>query len=360
MKEGKHIYIIAEAGVNHNGSRKLAFQLVDAAVEAGADAVKFQTFKAEKLVTISAPKAHYQKSSTGDAGSQLSMLKKLELSHELHFELFSYCKKKKIDFLSTAFDCESLKFLVEKIGVRFLKIPSGEITNGPLLLAHAHSGKKLILSTGMSTFEEIEEALGVLAYGFTDGTEPSRKTFRKAYLSATGREMLKKRVTLLHCTSSYPTQLNDVHLRALMSLKETFELEVGYSDHSEGVLVPVMAATLGAPVIEKHFTIDRQLPGPDHKASLEPTELLEMVQLIRDVERVLGSSEKRVVNSEKTNKDVARKSLVAISPIKKGEPFSRENLTIKRPGTGRSPMDFWDLLGTISRRSYDVDEVISR
>jgi len=352
------VLIIAEAGVNHNGDRQMAFDLVDAAVEAKADVIKFQTFKAEDLVTVSAAKADYQKKATGSNESQLAMLKQLELSSELHYELLSYCQQKGIRFLSTAFDHKSLDFLVQDLGVGMLKISSGELTNGPLLLAHAQTGKKMILSTGMATLDEIEEALGVLAFGLTGMEEPSRAKFRRAFSSKRGKQALKDNVQLLHCTTQYPTKLVDIHLSAMQSLKDCFGLGVGYSDHSEGILVPIMAATLGAEIIEKHITLNRSLPGPDHKASLEPDELKDMVRSVRMVDKVLGTGEKNPTEDELQNSRVARKSLVANMKIEIGEAFTRDNIAVKRPGTGKTPMEFWDILGTICKKSYDADEVI--
>ncbi|HEY8035320.1 MAG TPA: N-acetylneuraminate synthase [Methylobacter sp.] len=364
------VFIIAEAGVNHNGDLETACQLVDAAVAAGADAVKFQTFKAENLVTRHAGKAEYQKVATGADENQLTMLKRLELKYELHFQLLDYCQKLGIEFLSTAFDFESLDFLVCEVGVETLKIPSGEITNGPFLLAHAQTGKQIILSTGMATLGEVETALGVLAFGYlhaADGASaaidkqyqrPSISTFQQAYSSEQGQGILQEKVTLLHCTSEYPTPMENINLRAMDVLQEAFGLKVGYSDHSVGLVVPVAAAARGAVVIEKHFTLDRAQQGPDHKVSLEPDELKTMVRSIRDIEKALGQRLKCPQPLELENQKVVRKSLVAAHPISVGECFTETNLTIKRPGTGRSPMDYWALLGESSSRNYDIDEVL--
>ena len=283
------VFIIAEAGVNHNGDLETACQLVDAAVAAGADAVKFQTFKAENLVTRHAGKAAYQKVTTGADENQLAMLKRLELKYELHFQLLAYCQSKGIQFLSTAFDFESLDFLVRELGIETLKIPSGEITNGPFLLAHAQTGKQIILSTGMATLGEVETALGVLAFGYLGALQPPSLTaFQQAYGSEQGQAVLREKVTLLHCTSEYPTPMENINLRAMDVLQQAFGLSVGYSDHSVGLVVPVAAAARGATVIEKHFTLDRTQQGPDHKVSLEPDELKAMVSGIRDVEKALG------------------------------------------------------------------------
>lgn len=355
-------FIIAEAGVNHNGDSKLAFKLVDAAIDAGADAVKFQTFKAENLVTRSAAKASYQQQTTNSNESQFAMLKQLELTHDIHYELIKYCEKKGIVFLSTAFDFESLDFLVKDLKLKTLKIPSGDITNGPLILAHARTGCELIISTGMSTLGEVEEALSVVAFGLIHGINysihPSRSAFQQAYYSPKGQQLLKEKVTLLHCTTEYPAPVKDINLNAMVTMYKTFGLKIGYSDHSEGVTVPVAAVALGARLIEKHFTLDKTLPGPDHKASLEPQELKEMINAIRIVDQVLGDGLKGPMPSEIGNRDIARKSLVAAVDIKQDELFSEENLTIKRPGSGISPMRYWDILGEISQKEYKEDELV--
>jgi N-acetylneuraminate synthase len=352
------IFIIAEAGVNHNGNADMAFQLVDAAIEAGADAVKFQTFKAKNLVTKNAAKASYQKKTTSAEESQFEMLKRLELSEKLHHELISYCKNKNIQFLSTAFDHESLNFLVNDLKIDRLKIPSGEITNAPLLLAHAKTNKNLIVSTGMATLGEIEEALSVLAFGLVSDNEPSRQAFQAAYFSDKGQQALKEKITLLHCTTEYPAPPADINMKAMSSMSNAFGLSVGYSDHSEGIVVPIVAASMGAALIEKHFTLDKTLPGPDHKASLEPNELKAMIEAIRIVEVVVGDGRKCPKASEIDNRHVVRKSIVAAQKIDKGELFTENNLAVKRPGYGRSPMQYWDLVGTESLSSFDVDEII--
>jgi N-acetylneuraminate synthase len=352
------VFIIAEAGVNHNGSLETAMQLVDAAVAAGVDAVKFQTFKAEKLVTESAEKAKYQKQSTGEVESQLAMLKGLELKYEFHFQLRDYCLAQGIQFLSTAFDFDSLAFLVAEVGIEQLKIPSGEITNGPFLLANAQTGKNIIVSTGMATLGEVETALGVLAFGYLGGDQPSLAAFQLAYSSAQGQAILKDKVTLLHCTSEYPTPMAHVNLLSMDVLRHAFDLPVGYSDHTEGLVVPVAAAARGAVLIEKHFTLDRSQKGPDHQVSLEPDELKQMVAAIRAVEQALGSSRKIPQSIELENRNVARKSLVAGAAIAVGERFCAENLASKRPGTGLSPMEYWRLLGKASDHAYRPDDLI--
>lgn len=356
-----NVFIIAEAGVNHNGNPDFAFKLVDSAVEAGADAVKFQTFKAESLVTKGAVKADYQQQTTGSNESQFSMLKRLELTHKTHHKLKDYCKNKGIEFFSTAFDSESLDFLTNELGLKTLKIPSGEITNGPLLLAHAQTGCDLILSTGMATLDEVEEALGVIAFGLMsnlDANIHSPTAFQEAFLSAQGKKLLQEKVTLLHCTTEYPAPPEDINLNAMRTMRDAFGLKIGYSDHSEGITVPIGAATLGAILIEKHFTLDKTLPGPDHKASLEPSELKDMVAAIRVVEQMMGNGLKEPMLSELKNRMIIRKSLVATTEIKKGDLFSEQNLIMKRPGIGISPMKYWDILDSESEKNYAPDEVI--
>lgn len=352
-------YIIAEAGVNHNGSVDLARRLVDAAAEAGADAVKFQTFRAEALVSDAAPKADYQKHSTGTAETQFQMLKRLELDEAAHTDLAAHCRSRGIQFLSTPFDEESIKMLVERIGVPVIKVPSGEVTNGPYLLAAARTRKPIILSTGMSTLNEVRAALEVIAFGYTERTrKPSLSAFRSAFLSPAGRKVLKTKVTLLHCTTEYPAPTQEVNLRAMNTMAQAFGLPVGLSDHTLGMSIPIAAVALGAMVVEKHFTLDRSLPGPDHQASLEPHELRSMVHAIRDVEHALGSGKKVPAASEMKNITVVRRSIVTARPISKGEIFSPENLACKRPGTGVSPMRLWGLLGKKATRAYRKNEVI--
>ncbi len=353
------VYIVAEAGVNHNGSVDLAKRLVDAAVYAGADAIKFQTFKTERLVCANAPKAEYQKKSTPSRENQFAMLKKLELSEASHGLLINYCMRKKIRFLSSPFDMESLNLLLKKFHLPQIKIGSGEITNAPLLLHAARSGKPIILSTGMCTLPEIRTALGILAFGYTRSKDlPSRRAFLKAFESSQGQRALKKKVILLHCTTEYPAPLEDVHLRAMDTLKETFGLPVGFSDHTEGIAIPIAAAARGAIVIEKHFTLDRNLPGPDHKASIEPAELMLMVKSIREIELALGSFRKEPTRSELKNRVAARKSLVAARRISRGEMFTEANLSCKRPGSGMEPLQYWNLIGKKSSRDYRKDELI--
>lgn len=352
-------YIIAEAGVNHNGSLDMAKELIDVAVHVGADAVKFQTFKAEQLVSVHAPKADYQHRLTNQAESQLDMLRKLELDIEAHFILIDYCRKKEIEFLSTPFDTESVDILHQLVGISKFKISSGEITNAPLLLYIAQKGKPIILSTGMSSIGEIEQALSVLAFGLLNsGSVPTESAFSTAYSSPEGQQLLKEKVSLLHCTTEYPTPFEDVNLYAMDTLSSTFKLPVGLSDHTEGIAIPIAAVARGATVIEKHFTLDRTLPGPDHHASLEPDELKQIVASIRQVEKALGSSIKKASPSELKNKSIVRKSLVANRAIHRGEKFTEANLTVKRPGYGVSPNHYWQWLEKTAEKDYAKDEVI--
>lgn len=352
-------YIIAEAGVNHNGSIELAKKLIDVAAEAGADAVKFQTFSADELVCLEAPKADYQKNTTDAAESQWQMLKKLELKHKDHQVLASYCSEKGIAFLSTPFDFVSFDYLVENFDMPYIKVSSGDLTNAPFLLKIAQSGKKIILSTGMATLGEIETALGVLAFGYENSLEPpSEETFHKAYISEEGQKILKEKVILLHCTTEYPAPLEDVNLKAMTTIKKAFSLAVGYSDHTEGIAIPIAAVAYGAKVIEKHFTLDRTLPGPDHRASLDPDELKQMVQAIHQVEQAMGMGIKRPSSIELKNRSIARKSLVTKNAIKAGELFSKDNIAIKRPGTGISPIKYWQILGKQAKKNYIKDELI--
>lgn len=360
MNKSSNVYIIAEAGVNHNGSVDMALQLVDAASDAGADAVKFQTFKTDLLVSKAAPKADYQVKAMGELETQYEMLKKLELDEVSHRTLIEYCRRKGIEFLSTPFDSESVDLLTGVFNLPRLKISSGEITNAPLLLKVASTGKPVILSTGMSSLGEIESALGVLAFGYTQSEkDPAIEGFVEAYGSWKGQNALRDNVVLLHCTSEYPAPYSDVNLRAMDTLHAAFGLPVGFSDHTPGIAVPIAAAARGAVVIEKHFTLDRNLPGPDHKASLEPCELIEMVKSIRQVEESLGYSVKSPALSEKKNISVARKYLVAAREIKPGEIFTAENITVKRGGRGISPLYYWDMLGKRAVRKYAEDEVIT-
>lgn len=355
-------YVIAEAGVNHNGSADIAFKLIDAAAYAGADAVKFQTFKTEKLVTKDAKKANYQIKSTEASESAFDMLKKLELEESTFISLAKYAKKLNIGFLSTAFDEDSLSFLTDKLKLTTLKIPSGELTNAPLVLAHARTKSNIILSTGMATLEEIRSALGVIAYGYIEGdikSKPTIKKFQEALLLKETKSLLRQKVTILHCTTEYPAPLEEVNLSALSSIREEFGLEIGYSDHTKGIQISPIAVALGAKIIEKHFTLDINMSGPDHKASLEPKDLKKMINLIRDVESSMGSGIKKPSISELANKNVARKSIVAETKIQKGEIFKKENISIKRPGGGTSPYRYWEFLGKISKNDYEIGDLIN-
>lgn len=361
------VLIIAEAGVNHNGSVDMALRLVEAAAAAGADIVKFQTFDAAKLIARHAPKARYQQAAGPEGESQFEMVRRLELDEAGFRRVAAHCAACNIEFLSTPFDEDSLDFLVRALPMKRLKLPSGEITNAPLLLRAARTGLPLILSTGMASLAEIEAALGVLAFGRLDpaGRErPDRAAFAAAWNSDAGMRALGVgtlgggAVTLLHCTSEYPAPLEEVHLRVMATLGRAFGLPTGYSDHTEGITVPAAAAALGARVIEKHFTLDRGLPGPDHRASLEPAELKAMVRAVRAAECALGGPIKRLQPGEADTRHVARKSLVAAGAIAAGDLFTPENLTTKRPGGGRSPFDYWDLLGRPAGRAYAADEPI--
>ena len=353
-------YIIAEAGVNHNGNSDLAFKLVDAAAQAGADAVKFQTFKTNHLVTKKAKQADYQSSNSKHVESQWDMLSKLELPYEDHFKLLEYCQTLGIEFLSTAFDSDSLQFLVEKLGLKRLKIPSGEITNAPFVLEHARTGCDLIVSSGLTNLAELESALGVIAFGLTASKtcQPSETSFAEAYSSDEGQRALKDKVTLLHCTTEYPAPFTDINLRAIATLASSFKLPVGFSDHSSGIFMPLASIAFGAVVVEKHFTLDKAMDGPDHKASLNPSELKEMVDGIRKVELALGDGVKRPTLSELKNKSVIRKSLVTLQKVKAGETFNSKNLGIKRPGDGISPYRYWDFLGKVASKCYSSGDIV--
>jgi N-acetylneuraminate synthase len=352
------VFVIAEAGVNHNGSTKLALDLVDAAAAAGADAIKFQTFKAKDLVTTVAPKAEYTQKTTDQSETQFEMIRKLELDEDAHDQIVSRCKSKGIEFMSTPFDVASLDFLCGHYDPFRLKIPSGEITNPLLLLAAARSGKPVILSTGMSTLGEIEEALNVLACGYTNENISGPGIARDAYTSSNKIRALEENVTLLHCTTEYPAPFRDVNLRAMETIRSAFGLSTGYSDHTRGIAVALAAVALGASVIEKHFTLDRGLEGPDHAASIEPHILTNLVEGIREIELSMGRSTKSVSSSESKNRAVVRKSLVANGVIRTGDQFTTENLVVKRPGSGISAMKYWDYLGTTAKRDFHPEELI--
>lgn len=329
----KNILIIAEAGVNHNGDMNIAKKLIDKAVEAKADIVKFQTFKSNCVVSTKAEKAEYQKETTEANENQLDMIKKLELTTENHKILIAYCKEKNIEFVSTPFDLPSID-LLNNLGMTTFKIPSGEITNLPYLEKIGKLGKKVILSTGMSTLGEVELAIKILR---DNGTED---------------------ITLLHCTTEYPTPMEDVNLNAMKTLEKAFGLPVGYSDHTKGIEVSIAAVVMGAKIIEKHFTLDKNMEGPDHKASLEPDELSALVSSVRNVEKAMGSSIKQPATSEIKNMNIARKSIVANKDIKKGDVFTEDNITSKRPGNGISPMKWYEVLGQVATKDYNEDDLI--
>ena len=330
-----NVLIIGEAGVNHNGDLNIARKLIDVAVEAGVDMVKFQTFITEEGITGNAEKAKYQLSATGKKETQFEMLKKLELDREAHEELIRHCNHKGIRFLSTAFDHPSIDLLNE-LNIPLYKVPSGEITNLPYLRHIGRMGKPVILSTGMATLKEVEDAVNVLRESGTP----------------------KGEITVLHCNTSYPTPMEDVNLKGMLTIRDELEVKVGYSDHTLGIEIPIASVAMGASVIEKHFTLDRGMEGPDHKASLDPCELKAMVNAIRNIENALGDGVKRPSSSEMKNKSMARKSIVAARDILKGEIFTKEDLVVKRPGTGISPMKWDEIIGTIAQRDFSKDEAI--
>lgn len=329
------VFIIAEAGVNHNGSIDIAKKMIDVAVDAGADAVKFQTFEAKRVIAKFAPKAEYQYRTTGENESQLEMVKKWELDINVHKELVAHCKKRSLLFLSSPFDLESIE-LLNSLGLEVFKIPSSEITNLPYLKKIGGLRKKIIMSSGMANLKEIEAALDILTKAGT----------------------YKKNIIVLHCNTAYPTPFEDVNLLAMITIKDTLKVNVGYSDHTPGIEVPIAAVALGASIIEKHFTLDKSMRGPDHKASLEPDELKAMVEAVRNIERALGDGIKKVSQSESKNKPIVRKSIVASRAIEKGETFTAENITVKRPEAGISPMEWNNVIGKSAKRNFLEDEMI--
>lgn len=359
MTAPAHTFVIAEAGVNHNGSSELAFKLLQTAAECGADAIKFQTFNAASLVTERAKMADYQERNTGKSESQHAMLQRLELPLQTFKDLAEEAQRQNIQFMSTAFDSLSLEFLVGEIGVRTLKVASGELTNAPFLLEHARTGCDLIVSTGMATLAEVEAALALIAFGWQEPeATPTAPGIAEAYANPALRERLRAQVSVLHCTTQYPTPADEVNLAAMDTLASAFGLVTGYSDHTQGDAVSVAAVARGARIIEKHFTLDRDMEGPDHKASLEPGELAQMVQSIRVVERAIGDATKGPLPAELEILKVARKSLIAATDIQAGDAFSPDNLTVKRPGNGRSPADYWALLGKRANRNYESGDLI--
>lgn len=353
-----HTLIIAEAGVNHDGSLEKALALVDAAADAGADIVKFQTFNAKALAGRAAKKADYQQRTTDAGESQLAMLERLELPHAVHHTLIARAKERGIEFLSTPFDDASLALLLS-LKLPRIKIGSGDLTNAPLLHAAARAGAMLILSTGMATLGEVEDALGVLAHGYAQRSDPAGvASFRAAWRDSAARAALARHVSLLHCTTEYPCPVADVNLSAMATMRSAFQLPVGYSDHTDGFEISVAAVALGATIIEKHLTLNRKAAGPDHAASLEPDEFKRMVSAVRNVEAALGDGVKTPKESEIRNVPVARKSIVAARALKAGEIIGPTDITAKRPGVGRPPIDYWSVIGTAAPRALEPDDPV--
>jgi N-acetylneuraminate synthase len=352
------VFVVAEAGVNHDGSLDDALTLVDVAADAGADAVKFQTFRADALVTRRAEKAAYQVANTGQDGGQADMLRRLELSEEAHRRIAERCSARGIAFMSTAFDMEGLA-LLDRMGVPAIKIPSGDLTWGPMLLAAARTGRPLFVSTGMADLEEVRRALGVIAFGLTRTGDPAGLAdCDAAFASPEGRTAVADRVTLLQCTTQYPAPASAVNLRAMTTMAAEFGVPVGYSDHTLGIAVATAAVALGARVIEKHFTLGRDRPGPDHAASLEPDELAALVRAVREVEAALGAGIKAPSPLELPNRPIARRSLVAARPVRAGEAWTSDAVTAKRPADGLSPMRWWDVAGGKAARDYAADDAL--
>ncbi|MBN9048439.1 MAG: N-acetylneuraminate synthase [Rhizobiales bacterium] len=357
----KKVCIIAEAGVNHNGDYNLACRLIAAAAKTGADIVKFQTFRSDALVTADAAKAAYQAKQTGGEETQHEMLKRLELSYETFHRLLNVANDEGIGFLSTPFDIVSLTFLVEELGLKQIKLGSGELTNGPILLEAARLDCDLIVSTGMSSLADVSDAVGVLAFGYANPSAyPSGSDVKMILENSAAMDHVRRRVTLLHCTSQYPAPVHDSNLAAMDTLKQAFGTAVGFSDHTDGIVVSLAAVARGAIMIEKHLTLDQNMPGPDHKASLEPGEFARLVRGIREIEDSIGDGRKDIQSSEVDTRDVARKSLVALVSVKRGEVFTAENLGVLRPGTGISPIHYWDWLGRSADRDYIAGEMIGR
>ena len=352
--------IIAEAGVNHNGDRARAIALVEAAARAGADIVKFQSFRADKLATAEAEKASYQQATTGKAQSQLDMLRALELSTDDEVQIAAACAASNITYMSTPFDADSATHLVRNVGVSTLKVGSGDLTNAPLLLHLARFRLPIILSTGMGTLAEVEQALGVVAFGYLRDTSarPTPADFANLLLDRATWTELRAKVTLLHCTTEYPAEPRSINLRAMATLSDAFGLPVGFSDHSRGIHIASAAVALGATVIEKHLTLDRNLPGPDHRASIEPDEMAAMIASIRDVEAAMGDGRKVPAPEEIPNRAVARRSLVVLQPVRAGERFTADNLGVKRPGSGIPPIEYWSYLGKAASRDYAANEAL--
>ena len=355
------VKVVAEVGVNHNGDLEIAKKLITEAVDCEVDFVKFQTFRAESLVTKDANLAEYQNNNISKKINQLEMLKQYELSFSDFICLADFAKSKKVGFLTTAFDNESLNFILNNLDVDFLKISSGDLTNSPFLLNHAVSGKNLVISTGMATVKDVELALSVVAFGYISGNrdKPSSKAFQEAYKSREGKEALSQKVTLLQCTSEYPVDYNEVNLLAMGSLRDKFGVNVGFSDHSRGLEASIASVALGASIVEKHFTLDVDMIGPDHKASLVPKEFYSLTKSIRNVEKALGTGMKVVQPSEKKNIEASRKSIVAKTYIEKGTLLSSDNLAIKRTKPGLSPIKYWNVIGKKAKKNFQIGEIIS-
>lgn len=362
MRKQKACYIIAEAGVNHNGSIETAKQMIDAAVRAKADAIKFQSFITDEICLKNAPKAQYQERNTANENeNQYQMLKRLELSFSQQQELYQYCQQQRIDFLSSPFDQKSCQFLLSELKLPQIKLGSGELSNAQLLLTIARSQTKLILSTGMSNLTEIKQALSVLAYGYLYPNQPEANTqlFKDAFKDAKAKKYLQQKVTLLHCTSDYPCPVTDVHLNALLPLKKQFNLNIGYSDHTQNYHISLAAVAMGAKVIEKHFTLDKKQQGPDHKASIEEKELTFMIKQIHDIEAAFGLQNKPLSKTEKQTKIIARKGIYASKKIKQGELLSEQNICLKRPANTTSGIYYWDLIGKKADKNYSQNEAIN-
>jgi len=355
-----NVFIIAEAGVNHNGNIKIAKNMVDAAVDAGVDAIKFQSFKAEDLVINQAPKANYQLHNTLENETQYQMLKKLELSHDEQQQLYAYCQNKGIQFLSSPFDLKSCRFLIKTLGLKTLKLGSGELSNAQLLYYIASMNCNIILSTGMSNLHDIEQALGVLAFAYTNPKEnnPNSKRFKAALDSANGIKALKQHISLLHCTTEYPCPFEDVNLDSINSLAKHFSLPIGYSDHTQGYHISLAAVAMGARIIEKHFTLDQNMAGPDHQSSIEPNELKLMVKQIRDIEVAKGNSVKQICSSELKNRSIARKGIYANGNISKGDILTTDNIAVKRPESKLSAQFYWEIIGKKANKNYHHEEPI--
>ena len=355
-------FIIAEAGVNHNGSLERALKMVKVASDSGANSIKFQSFKASRIVTMNVKKAQYQQFNTKKFKNQYDMIKSLELTPKMHEKIINECCKQKIEFLSTPFDIESLIMLTNDFGIKKIKISSGDITNAPLLINTGYFADEIILSTGMSNLNDIKNGLKAISFGIMDYQyeKCNSKSLNEAFLEMKNNELIRKKIKLLHCTTEYPAPLNELNLKAIKTLKKKFNLKVGYSDHTLGINASIGAVALGAEIIEKHFTLNKSLKGPDHKSSLNPKEFCSLVKGIKEVEKTLGNGEKKISPSEKKNINIARKFIVASKPIVKGEKFSRDNITFKRSGGGISPFEFWNLLKCKAKKNYKYEDIIDK